>query len=122
MAKPSEEVTNIGLALSILDPLAWEGQTAQHGDDVCGGGLCRSLTEIWYYSCCTNPTEQDFFVPARTLIAVKLLRSVSCCLCSPIFFQSAMNIMSKSMSHPNIAAPGEAFSTVWKVEQTQCCI
>jgi hypothetical protein len=25
--------------------------------------------------------------------------------------------MSKSMSHPNIAAPGEAFNTVWYVEQ-----
>ncbi len=28
-----------------------------------------------------------------------------------------MNGMLKSMSHPNIAAPGEAFSTVWYVEQ-----
>jgi hypothetical protein len=28
-----------------------------------------------------------------------------------------MNGMSKSMSHPNIAAPGEAFSTGWWVEQ-----
>jgi hypothetical protein len=26
--------------------------------------------------------------------------------------------MSKSMSHENIAAPGEALSTVWWVEQT----
>ncbi len=25
--------------------------------------------------------------------------------------------MSKSMSHPNIAAPGEAFNTLWYVEQ-----
>jgi hypothetical protein len=25
--------------------------------------------------------------------------------------------MSKSISHPNIAAPGEAFNTVWYVEQ-----
>jgi hypothetical protein len=25
--------------------------------------------------------------------------------------------MSNSMSHPNIAAPGEAFNTVWWVEQ-----
>jgi hypothetical protein len=33
------------------------------------------------------------------------------------FFQSAMNRMSKSMSRPNIAALGEAFSTVWWVEQ-----
>ena len=28
-----------------------------------------------------------------------------------------MNGMSKIMSRPNIAAPGEAFSTVWEVEQ-----
>jgi len=35
---------------------------------------------------------------------------------SPICFQSAMNGMSKSMSRPNIAAPGEAFNTVWYVE------
>jgi hypothetical protein len=28
-----------------------------------------------------------------------------------------MNGMLKSMSHPNIAAPGEAFNTVWYVEQ-----
>ncbi len=41
------------------------------------------------------------------------VRSVSCCQCSPIFFQTAMNGMSKGMSHQNIAAPGEALSTVW---------
>ena len=28
-----------------------------------------------------------------------------------------MNGTSKSMSHPKIAAPGEAFNTVWNVEQ-----
>ena len=28
-----------------------------------------------------------------------------------------MNGMSKIMSHPNIAAPGETFSTVWYVER-----
>ncbi len=28
-----------------------------------------------------------------------------------------MNRMLKSMSRPNIAAPGEAFSSVWYVEQ-----
>ena len=28
-----------------------------------------------------------------------------------------MNRISKSMSHPNIAAPGEAFNNVWLVEQ-----
>jgi hypothetical protein len=46
-----------------------------------------------------------------------MFRSVSFCLCSPIFSQSAMNKMSNSMSHPNIAATGEAFNTVWWVEQ-----
>jgi hypothetical protein len=29
-----------------------------------------------------------------------------------------MNGVSNSISHPNIAAPGEALSTVWWVEQT----
>ncbi len=33
------------------------------------------------------------------------------------FFQSAMNGMSNSISRPNIAASGEAFNTVWWVEQ-----
>ena len=28
-----------------------------------------------------------------------------------------MNRMSNSIPHPNIAAPGEAFNTVWWVEQ-----
>ncbi len=32
-------------------------------------------------------------------------------------FQSAMNGMLNSISCPNIAAPGAAFSTVWWVEQ-----
>ena len=45
------------------------------------------------------------------------VRSVSYCLCSPIFFQSAMNGMSKSMSCQNIASLGEALSIVWWVEQ-----
>jgi hypothetical protein len=44
------------------------------------------------------------------------VRSVGRCLCSPIFFQSAMNGILKSISCPNIAALGEAFSTVWYVE------
>ncbi len=34
-------------------------------------------------------------------------------VCSPIFFQSSMNRMPKSMACPNIAAPGEAFNAVW---------
>jgi hypothetical protein len=32
-------------------------------------------------------------------------------------FQSAMNGMSNSISHPKIAAPGDAFNTLWWVEQ-----
>ena len=28
-----------------------------------------------------------------------------------------MNGMSNSITHPNIAAPGEAFNTVWRLEQ-----
>ena len=39
------------------------------------------------------------------------------CLQSPIYFQSATNGMLKSISCPNIAAPGEAFNTVWYVER-----
>ncbi len=38
---------------------------------------------------------------------------VSDCLLSPILRQSATNGMSKSMSCPKMAAPGEALSTVW---------
>ncbi len=51
------------------------------------------------------------------LFSWAVLRSVSLCLCSPTIFQSAMNRMSNSISHPNITAPGEAFKSVWWVEQ-----
>jgi len=47
----------------------------------------------------------------------EVLRSLSSCRCSPIYFQSAMNEMSNSTSRPNFAAPGEALSTVWQAEQ-----
>ncbi len=40
------------------------------------GELCWLLTEFQYYSYCTNPMEQEFFVPARPLRGVKLLISV----------------------------------------------
>jgi hypothetical protein len=50
------------------------------------------------------------------LFLLSLLQSVMLCLNSPIYFQSAMNSTSKSMSRPKIAAPGEAFNTVWYVE------
>ncbi len=53
----------------------------------------------------------------RQLFLLWLLQSVSDCLCSPILCQSATNGMSKSMSHPKMAAPGEALSNVWEVEQ-----
>ncbi len=60
----------------------------------------------------------NFIIVVNTFVILRLLlRSVWCCLQSPNFFQSAMNGMSKSMSHPNIAATGEAFNTVWYVEQ-----
>jgi hypothetical protein len=36
---------------------------------------------------------------------------------SNLFPVTAVNGTSKSMSRPNIAAPGEAFNTVWYVEQ-----
>jgi hypothetical protein len=39
----------------------------------CGVGLCCCLAEFWYYSYSRNHTGQEFFVPAQTLIAVKLL-------------------------------------------------
>jgi hypothetical protein len=67
-------------------------------DEVFSGQLCN----------------HNQFLP---LFSWAVLRSVSLYLCSPIFFQSAMNGMSKSISHPNIAAPGEAFNTIWWVEQ-----
>ena len=51
----------------------------------------------------------------RELFSRLLLRSVWCSLYSPICFQSALNGMSKSMSCSNIAAPGEAFNTLWYV-------
>ncbi len=37
------------------------------------GELCCCLTEFLYYSYCRKSTGRKFFVPARTLIAVKLL-------------------------------------------------
>jgi hypothetical protein len=39
------------------------------------------------------------------------------CLNFPICFRSAMKGMSKSISRPKIAAPGEVFNTVWYDEQ-----
>ncbi len=55
---------------------------------------------------CVWPSPQSFFQV--------LLWSVSHCLCSPIFFQSAMSGVSKSIFCPN-AAPSEALSIVWWV-------
>ncbi len=39
------------------------------------GKLCRSSMEFCYYSHCRKATEWKFFVPAQTLIGVKLLMS-----------------------------------------------
>jgi hypothetical protein len=50
---------------------------AHHGDDVCGGGLCRCSTEFPYYSYRTKPTEQEFFVSAQTKIVVKVLIAIA---------------------------------------------
>ena len=36
-------------------------QTAHHGDDVCGGGLCFYSVEFPYYYYRTKPTVQEFF-------------------------------------------------------------
>ncbi len=52
------------------------------------------------------------------LFSWAVLRSVSHCLCSPIFLQSAINRMTKNISCPNIAVSGEALSTVRWVDQT----
>ncbi len=49
-----------------------------------------------------------------------LMGVVAICLALPIVsihIQSTMKGMSKNMSRPNIATPGEAFSMVWHVEQ-----
>ena len=52
------------------------GQAAHHGDDGCGGGLCRWSTKFPFYSYCTKPTMGEFFVPTRTQIGVILLKHV----------------------------------------------
>ena len=49
-----------------------EGETAHHGGGVCV--LCVGATVIRYEFLRTNPTGWEFFVPAGTDIAVKLLR------------------------------------------------
>ena len=56
-------------------------------------------------------TDLGIIIDAPFILAL-ILRSVSDCLCSPILYQPAMNGMSKSISCPNMAAPGEALSTV----------
>ena len=38
------------------------------------GQLCSGRQYFPYYSYCRNPTGREFFVPARTLIGVKLLK------------------------------------------------
>ncbi len=68
-------------------------------------------------------SEDTFFCQqnliANFVIIIDLLTVLAChvkiSLALPVIsylFQSAMNGMSKSMLHPNIAAPGEALRTV----------
>jgi len=40
------------------------------------GELCWCSTDFSYYSYCRNPTGREFFVPAGTLIGVKLLKYI----------------------------------------------
>jgi hypothetical protein len=62
--------------------------------------------------------NQQYFISnlviiVNTFSVLALIATISqCCLHSPILCQSATNGMSKSMSHPKMAAPGEALSTV----------
>ena len=51
-----------------------EGETAHHGGGVCVL-LCVGATVIRYQFLCTNPTGREFFVPAGTDLAVKLLKT-----------------------------------------------
>ena len=73
-------------------------------------GVYHPYGFVFYRQLC-NRNQQVF------LFLLLLLQSVMRCLFSPICFQSAMNGTSKSMSRPKIAAPDEAFNTVWYVEQ-----
>jgi hypothetical protein len=66
-----EEVTCIGSADPWI-PCRRRGELLHHGGDVCGivvGGQRYFL----HYSFCGKATEQEFFVPAQTLIGVILL-------------------------------------------------
>jgi hypothetical protein len=50
------------------------GKRHHHGGNVCGL-LCWGLRYFSYYSYSRKPTGQEFFVPARTLIVVFLLKT-----------------------------------------------
>lgn len=63
------------MGISIVISMPLEGEMAHHGGDVCGvcfvgkGGISILLLH-------TNPTWWKFFVPAVTLIVVKLLNDL----------------------------------------------
>jgi hypothetical protein len=50
------------------------GERHHHGGNVCGL-LCWGLRYFSYYSYSRKPTGREFFVPARTLIVVFLLKT-----------------------------------------------
>ena len=51
-------------------------QTEHHGDDVCGGSCVDAGRISGNISTCRKSTGWEFFVPARTLIGVKLLKNL----------------------------------------------
>ncbi len=64
------------------------------------GKLCRSSMEFLNYSYWTNPTEQEFFVPARTLRVVKLSTvSLQVVIFDSLQFQLANMAMGLDSNH-----------------------
>ena len=59
------------------------GKQHHHGGDVCDCCVCSSRY-FSYYSFRRNPTAREFFVPAGTLIAAKLLITIIRCLITPM--------------------------------------
>ena len=54
-------------------PCRRRGKRHHHGGDVCGIVVVLGLKGFSILFFCRNPTWQDFFIPAQTLIGVKLL-------------------------------------------------
>ncbi len=76
------------------------------------GLLCWDLHYILYYSYCRNPTAQECFVSAGTLIAIKLLKPKSILAgtknsCSEDFLL-AKNTAHKHPYHDELFPPPEA--------------